>query len=192
MVGMSAGWQVSTPTVKSLLAAILHGFPFPVSFHIIAGSCGEMNSNQLVREAKSMQATHMMTIGADIEFFPWAIEQLMEHEKLIIGGPFNFRALPPTSTIVMFDEGEPLGKHPAPHELPREIFKCRALPGDFTLIDMKVFDMISPPYFVNEWSEDGKVFTTCDVYFCNKLRAAGIDIWCDPNAQVNHIGLYQY
>jgi hypothetical protein len=58
------------------------------------------------------------------------------------------------------------------------------------LVNMKVFDLISYPYFMNVWEGDG--FKGGDVYFCENVRKAGIDVWCDPNVLVGHVGSYTY
>jgi hypothetical protein len=192
MIGTACGGSILLETVRSVFAAVLYGSPFRLFWSPIKGTCPDASAMEIVKEAKSHKATHLMLVDNDVSFAPWSIEQLVEHDKMVVGAGYNFRTLPLCSTITMTGEN---GKqfHPKSEELPEKLFTSPdlMLPGGFILIDMRVYDAISPPYYQNIWEED-RLIMTPDNYFCDKVKKAGIEIWCDPTIIINHIGSYAY
>jgi len=51
---------------------------------------------------------------------------------------------------------------------------------------------LSEPWFDLEYFEDGSLKTGEDIFFCYKLRDAGVEVWCDPTIQIGHIGTHVY
>lgn len=197
MIGMPVGRSIDIETAESIFQTLLYGFPYPIIWKYKKGTYIDKNKCDLIEIAKKAKVTHIMQIDADVIFDPFAIETLVNHGKLVVGASYNFKTfrLPDAkewgiaSAVKLFGEnGEPV--NPPPNGLPKELFKCYALPGGFVLIDMKVFEMIKPPYFANVWEPTRYVGE--DVYFCEKVRAKGIDVWCDPNIPVYHVGPYLY
>jgi hypothetical protein len=58
---------------------------------------------------------------------------------------------------------------------------------------MSVFDKIDQPYFFykepKSKEDDGMGE---DVWFCEKVNEAGMEVWCDPTVEVSHVGEYIY
>lgn len=199
LIAMPVGRSIDIETAESIFQTLLFGFPFQIHWKHKKGTYIDKNKCDLIEIAKEMGVTHIMQIDADVVFPPIAIEMLFNHQKLIVGANYNFKTfrMPdaqtwgPAPTVKLFGEkGEPI--NPPPGGLPEELFKCYALPGGFVLINMKVFEQIEKPYFKNDWNEDCTKYTGEDVYFCEKVRKAGIDVWCDPKIPVHHVGAYLY
>ncbi len=75
---------------------------------------------------------------------------------------------------------------------PDKPFKCYGVPTGCTLVKMSVFDKIEKPYFSFEYTKEGIMKMSQDIYFCKKVNKAGLEVWCDPTLEVGHIGSYQY
>jgi GT2 family glycosyltransferase len=197
MIAMPVGRSIDIETAESIFQTLLFGFPFPILWKHKKGTYIDKNKCELVEIAKKAGVTHIMQIDADVIFSPFAIEQLVAHDKDIVGASYNFKCfqLPDAkefgvaSAVKLFGEhGEPI--NPPPGGLPSELFKCYGLPGGFVLIKMSIFDKLEMPYFANVWEPTRYVGE--DIYFCEKARKAGFDIWCDPTIKVYHVGPYLY
>ena len=184
-------------TAESIFNAQTGGFFCPNLVKVERSPYIEYNQMKLVKVAKANKITHIIFIETDNVFPPWAIEQLIDDDKMVVGASYNFKTLSPPGCkkqgvaplVKMWDEnGKP--RDITMEELPPTLFKCYSIPNGFMLVDMKVFDLISYPYFKNDWEGDG--FKGGDVYFCENVRRSGIDVWCDPTVVVGHIGSYTY
>lgn len=70
-----------------------------------------------------------------------------------------------------------------PADIPAAPFKVAAAGSAGMLVRRHVFDVLEPPYFE---STDGAA-TNEDLGFCEKVTAAGFDIWCNPQIRIGHI-----
>jgi GT2 family glycosyltransferase len=73
-------------------------------------------------------------------------------------------------------------------DLPRNQFKIKSSGFGVTLIKYEVFEALEWPYWKNIYKPGG-IEMGEDIYFCDKAREAGYDIWCDPSVKCNHRGL---
>lgn len=197
MIGIPSSGSMRDGTAESIFNTLRGGFLFPTILKIKSSPYIDYNQMCLVKMAREEKATHLMFIETDNIFPPWAIEQLVEDDKMVVGASYNFKTLSPPGAkkeevaplVKMWNEkGKP--REITMEELPSTIFKCYSIPNGFMLVRMEVFDMISHPYFKNVWTGEG--FKGGDVYFCENVRRAGIDVWCDPTIHVGHIGSYTY
>jgi hypothetical protein len=72
-------------------------------------------------------------------------------------------------------------------EKPKELFKAHRVGGTGLLIRREVFEKIKPPYqktIYNASYTDVKISE--DMYFTDKIREAGYDLWVDPNVECDH------
>jgi hypothetical protein len=77
-------------------------------------------------------------------------------------------------------------------EIPKELFKCKAVGGAILLFKTSIFSKVERPWFANEIYETGMNRVGEDYYFCDKVIKAGLDIWVDPTISIGHIGNYIY
>ena len=71
-------------------------------------------------------------------------------------------------------------------ELPRNPFKITSGGFGVTLVKTHVLERLQWPYWKNVF-EPGALTMSEDIYFCEKAREAGFDIWCDPKVTCDHI-----
>jgi len=72
-------------------------------------------------------------------------------------------------------------------ELPKKLFKCWRVGGTGLLVRRDVLQKLKPPYQVTTYNESHTdVLTSEDIYFSDKIREAGYDIWADPETVCRH------
>lgn len=147
---------------------------------------------RLVKQAQSLNATHMLFLDHDMLLNPTPnlltgkmespIAHLLNQDKDIIGAPYNFRSLPLKSTASplsnLSDKTEP--------------YKCNVVATGFLLIKMSVFDKIEKPYFNFGRDENAELVYGEDTFFCQTAIKAGFDVWADPTVSISHIGEFNY
>jgi hypothetical protein len=72
-------------------------------------------------------------------------------------------------------------------DLPQEPFKVDRVGGTCILIKRKVLEALKPPYQRPSMNEAYTAYSLSeDYYFCDKIREAGFEIWCDPTIMNHH------
>jgi len=177
-------------TVLSLLRALI-GFPHPLHIAVHRGTYLHANREAIVQDAIRASSTHLMFIDSDVVFPPDGILRLLEHDRDIVGGAYNMKTLPPVTTIKMADtDGNLINMSGA--DLPRELFKCAAVPTGFMCLKIAgILGHMEPPLFDFGRRPDGQLVGE-DVAFCERARAAGLEVWCDPTIPLGHVGDYLY
>ena len=192
---------VRPKTVGSLLEMVTHSKD--IDFHIVIAERGYTvaeNRNYLVVQAQRNGSEYILFIDDDMTFPPDTLERLLAHKKEVVGVNSYSRCLPLSSTVGLLDKnGEYL--RPEHHtawecRIPKELFKCYFVGAGVLLIDMKVFEQIEKPYFefttYKKGEFKGMVKVGEDGSFCEKVKKAGGEIWCDGSLPIFHIGEYLY
>jgi len=188
-IGISCYESIKIETVLCLLHAIEKLGDVKLHLNFRKGVYVHDNRNFIVDEALKAGATHLMFIDTDVTFEPDGIMKLLSANKDIIGGMYNMRSLPLTTTIKFIDDKGDFVKASA-DSIPKVPFRCYAVPTGFTLIRLECLKKIPKPYFeFSTWK--GKLMGE-DVRFCQKANEAGIEVWCDPTIRIGHIGEYLY
>src|SRR5438552_5615559 len=87
-------------TAFSLITAILHISPMPpVQMLLILGCYIHINRNKMVEQARREGCSHLLFVDTDVIFGPDAINKLIAADKDIVGGRYNKRGFPITSTV---------------------------------------------------------------------------------------------
>lgn len=192
-IGIPTSGTIKSKTALSVIETVRVNKDYdflPVFRH---GGFVAENRAKIVEVAQSQQCTHLLFVDHDMRFFPDTFPRLLAHDKDIVGVMYNYRLLPLTPMTFFFDEnGETVNGFNYKGEIPQELFKVPAIGMGCTLIKMPVFDKIERPYFPMEQDETGYRALTEDTGFCEKVRSAGIEVWCDPSIPVKHIGDYEY
>lgn len=144
----------------------------------IVGSYIHENREIITLNAQKEDATHLMFIDTDMLFPNNGIVRLLERDKDIIGADYNKRQIPL----------EKIGKYDIHKYKNHEPFECEGLGMGFMLIKMSVFDKLARPwYFFKPGNADVDMMGE-DFYFCEKAREKGINVYCDPELRIKHIG----
>lgn len=126
--------------------------------------------------------SHILFIDYDVLPRRTTLIKLLEHDKDIVAGVY-----PMSKKGILgwcLSRETPFKSLPI-KELPTNMFKTQFVGCGMMLVKMEVFDKLEWPYWKNEFALGVKTIGD-DVYFCQKVRDAGFDIWVDPKIKCNH------
>lgn len=185
-VAMPTSGSIKTDTVISLFNLTNSGVSVQMLF-TKGGSIIPDSRKKLVLQGFENKCTHIFFVDSDMILEYQTLERLLLHKKDIIGTNAHIKALPVQSVVKLLGEN---GKRVA-GEVSKELFKCYAIGFGCALINIDVFNHIEKPWFLFDYDEEENIIGE-DVYFCEKARAAGFDVWCDATILAGHIGDYVY
>lgn len=152
------------------------------------GNSPAANRNGLIEEAKAGGAEWIWFLDDDLTFRPDALKRLLRHfddptTECVV--PLSFMRREPFraiwfNTSAVPEDAAMMDWLPPPGQL---IFLEAATFGGM-LIRLSAIEKIEKPYITigqirsDEWNDD--------LYFCRKLRAAGVEIWGDSSVQMGH------
>lgn len=61
--------------------------------------------------------------------------------------------------------------------------------GSCLLIRRDVLEKLGAPWFLFQWNADFTGFIGEDLFFCDRVKEAGFEIWCDPSVRCKHFKL---
>ena len=150
--------------------------------------------NNLVQQALLLGCTHILMMDTDqIYASDNMIEKMLEHDKLVLGARVH-RRYPPFDPLLL--EGD-VGKL---RQIPEEKIKNqdgsfkKEIQVDYTgtgciMYDMEIFNaMIPGKWFEFKTGENGQAIGE-DIWFCEKLKKAGIPIFVDCSIDIKHLTL---
>lgn len=156
----------------------------------VTGSILPEVRTRLVAQAAEWGATHMLFLDDDMRFPRDVIQCLIRHNLPVVGANYSRRTHPIFTTAYTLDKSGPLLTRPED----RDLVEVSHLGTGCVLIDMRVFEMISLPFFAFQYDETGKMCQGEDVYFCHKLAEAGIPCYVDQelSQMVKHLGEWEF
>lgn len=188
---------VKPKTLGALLDMVAHSKG--IDFHILVAEQGYTigeNRNYCVVQAQRNKSDYLLFVDDDMTFPVDTLDRLLAHDKDVIGVNSYSRCLPLSSTVGLMDaKGEYM--HPSKHtewemRIPDGLFKAYFVGAGVMLINMNVFGKIKKPYFTFTYDNNGQVIHGEDGNFCNNVKKAGMDVWCDSSIEIGHIGEYIY
>lgn len=149
--------------------------------------------NKIIRDfltnPQYQSMTHLLFMDADTcPINPYAIERMLGHQRDVVAGVTPIlmtNTKLPTLWWNVVPEG---GKGNMPiNQLPKEPFKADKVGGTTILVHRRVLEKLEPPYQKPTYDENHIEFKQSeDYYFCDKIRAAGFNIWVDPTIMCHH------
>lgn len=195
VIGIPSGDMWHAQTAMNLVNTVIKTMAKGVQVAIVNPqfSLVEVARNEIVAAAREVGATHILTLDSDMTFPPETLLQLLSHDKDVVCCD-AVRRRPPITQVLLGLDGKPL-KHPTGKDRNPDMQQLVEVKGGSSavqLVKMEVFDRLKMPYFLVEYN-DGK-FLGEDYYFTNKLRKAGIKVFCDLvlSPHIGHIGVRAY
>jgi hypothetical protein len=138
--------------------------------------------NNGVRLAQEFDAHYLLFLDSDMMFPEATLWRLLMHRQDIVGATYTKR-VPPYSTLGTVLPGEVA-------QMPSGLIEMARIPTGCLLIKMSVFEKLPRPYFRFDANEETGDIIGEDYIFCDRARAAGFRIWCDPalSHEIGHIG----
>jgi hypothetical protein len=118
-----------------------------------------------------------LRFAKDVEKYP---------EIQVISGIYHIRTAPHRACVWIEKDGE----YYTPGDWKPHIRKVYAIGFGCVMVAREVFERIEPPWFMYDYSDmerGGYKYPGCDIYFCKKMREAGIDIYCDFGIHSPHM-----
>lgn len=166
-IGMPTHGMCEAQTAFALATAMQFA-RVPMQLFLGIGCYIHINREMITKQAIENECSHLLFVDSDVLFNHDAIEKLMAHDLDIVGARFNKRILPIQSTV---------------KEDITELSVVAFVPTGLMLINCNVFKKLEKPYFSMENGAESE-----DMYFCEKAKASGFKIWCDPTIQTGHLG----
>lgn len=143
----------------------------------------------LAKLALQMGASHVLWIDSDMRFPKTALERLLSHDKPIVAANYPMRRPPVLPTAEDRTHGH-LFTEPNADGLV-EVSRCGM---GLMLVETRVFQALSAPWFTLGYSKADDGFVGEDVYFCRKAKEAGFPTLIDQalSIEVKHIGELEY
>ncbi|MAG18132.1 MAG: hypothetical protein CL944_01520 [Candidatus Diapherotrites archaeon] len=145
----------------------------------------DVSRNKCVEKFFETDADWLFFLDTDTFMEPNTIELLLNHGKKIIGGIYTSRHEP--YLPIAYKKVD--GKLTPITEIPNKIFQVDALATGCLLIHKSVFEKMKKPYF--EYEKDAnkeRILKSEDVFFCEKAKKEGFEIFADPSIKVWHYG----
>lgn len=217
MAGVKTGIWVSVPAYTGelkihtahclnveMLASFNKGIPFLLFFHeqdaIITRCRNAMVMNFLASDPNAF--TDMIFLDSDVGFDEGTLIRLAQHPVDIVGACYPFRK-DPIGFPLTFISGNMTEKDPA-----TGLLKVAGLPAGCLKISRRALEAIMekfPDYWYHEENVPQKKawrffeflvlsnrFFGEDYAFCALAREAGIDIWCDTDLTLQHVGMKKF
>lgn len=154
------------------------------------GSILTDNRHRLIAQAAQWGATHALLLDADMTV-PWdTIQVLLRHNQPVVAANCVRRMIQTYPTAWRSGEGYVYSR---PESSGLE--QVDRVGTAVMLIDMRVFEAIDLPYFLFEQDpESPPGMIGEDIYFCDKLKEAGIPLYIDHDLSklVKHWGTVGY
>jgi len=183
-LGIPCYKTISVRTASSLIE-LIKATNHEIQTLFLEGVFVHQNQNNIAEFAIENKFDYVFLVEHDMIFEPETLNKLLADNKDIICANYNYRSEPRCSMVFGLNEKGELERL---SKLPKETFKCGAIPTGLTLIKTSVFEKLKQPYFFYEYNEQGQMKTSQDVYFCEKARENGFDIFCNPTIEVGHLG----
>lgn len=192
-IGVPSGDFVDTEFAFSL-AAMVGEYKIP---HVAVSARGcyvHKGRNFCVQKAKEKGCSYLLFLDSDMIFPPLTLIRLLSHQKDVVGCIYSRRVAPFSNLGTPTDRTRTKVGDQESQKNP--LIEMDMLPTGVMLIKMSVFEKLERPYFFHRLVEgrDPDDDMGEDVYFCEKVKKAGIQMWADVplSMQIKHIGQAHY
>jgi hypothetical protein len=183
--------KLHVETVRSLLleqgAALLAGLELDVMF-APGSSLIHHARDEVVNDFLASGADRLIFVDADVAWEPGALIKIALHGKDFVGGAYRHKADDETYPVVWLDNDELWSGEDG-------LIEVKALPGGFLSLSRNVFERIRENTVRPEYPHGPTThypWFHCpfgrgeDFAFCDDWRAAGGQIWLDPDLTLHH------
>jgi len=138
--------------------------------------------NVTVKELMACDPDYIFFADADMTFQPPTIRWLLEQGKDVITAVYCQKQPPHYPVLRMFDKDE--GHYQVVRSYPKgKVFTVDSCGAGALLVKASVFKKLKKPYF--KWDYEKGISE--DIYFCEKVKKAGYEIWVDGGVECGHM-----
>jgi hypothetical protein len=147
--------------------------------------------NLIIMDAlKKDYITHVFFIDADTRPPTDCLHKLLKLNKDVAAGLYKISIPEPeregwSASTASDTTGKVYNWLPTSKELPKEPFTAWALAGGCMLVKKEVLQKITWPWFEYIYQPNGQRMGE-DIYFTNKVKEAGFELWVEPSVICGH------
>lgn len=153
----------------------------------------------LAQEALDAGFEHLFWIDADVAFWPYDVEKIINHKLQFVSAPYSVKGWPALTTqftdtkIQLGDRG---GLYEVNYAATGFMYTHRSvyekMANQLNMKKVKIWggQYNVYPYFYPMIIDDE--YLGEDFAFCHRLRQIGIKLYCDTTIRLSHIGKYSY
>ena len=143
------------------------------------------NRQYLAEVAIKQKCDWCLMIDSDLSYPDTLLDTLMSYSKDVIGVPYYGGVYTKKGTKIVpilydYDEGTD-GWIRWCKVTQTKLFKVDAMGGGIILVKTRVFERLKKPWFLFNTFANREHILPEDVWFCERCREAGVDIWQDPS-----------
>lgn len=195
MIAVPAMEMVNAEFAQHLAMACAHmvanGIKINCAFNI--GSVITIARRNLTDIFLKSDFDYIWWVDSDMKFPIDAPLRLLKRNKDIVGVNYRRRRFPNPNFTGMngkpgaYTEFQTNDNSPAMEMID-------VLPHGCVLVKRHVYEKISQPHYLQEYIVDLNMEIGEDIYFCQKAKAAGFEVWCDQelSREVAHIGIFHF
>lgn len=140
----------------------------------------------LVNLAKEEKCEYLFFVDSDVVYPKDTLARLLAHDKDVVAGHYKMKTAPPMGMAFDLD-----GTRIPIEAMPHTLFELGAIGCGCMLIKLHIFEKLERPFFQVRIEGDDLVVSE-DVWFCDRVRRAGFQVWCDPTIELYHMGEAAY
>jgi hypothetical protein len=132
-------------------------------------------------------------VDSDMKFPIDAPLKMLKRNVPLVGANYRRRRFPnPGFTGMMGKAGAFTELVTDDNSPPME--KVDVLPHGMVMVHRSVYEKIPQPHYLQEYVTELNLEIGEDIYFCNKAKAAGFDVWVDHDLskEIAHIGIFHF
>lgn len=196
-VCIPCGDHVSASFAMDLAKLVQHTSTYDnvrLSLLMVKGTIITSARHMLACNAQKMGATHVLWLDADMRFPADTVARLLAHGKPIVASYYSTRRSPSLPTVSV-NTATSMNDWLVLTEESKGLIEVSRCGMGVMLVDTGVFRSMGKPYFAIGYSPKGDgVYVGEDVWFCDKARKAGHQIFIDADLskEVEHLGEYAY
>jgi hypothetical protein len=176
---MAHGQMIEAPTTWSLVGMGIVTRRADIMISARKGADPAHGRNEAVKLSIELGADYMVLCDQDMQFPPDALDRLIAHDVDVVGVDYRGREFPFTRIGV-----------PAPDaaEETTGLVPYMMWGLGFVVVKRRVFFQIPRPWFARDYDTVG--YVTEDFWFCDRVRKAGLTVWCDLDLsrECYHVG----
>lgn len=195
MIAVPAMEMVNAEFAQHLAMAaanmVANGIKINCAFNI--GSVITIARRNLVEIFLKSDFDYIWWVDSDMKFPIDAPIRLLQRQKPIVGVNYRRRRFPnPTFTGMSGDAGS--FREFVTNENSPAMEQIDVLPHGCVLVKREVYEKIPHPHYLQEFIPDLNLEIGEDIFFCQKAKQAGYEIWCDQelSREVAHIGIFHF
>lgn len=134
--------------------------------------------------------THVVMLDADHLHPEDIVERLarwvlQDRSRLVVGG-LNFRRTQPFDPCIFQLDDKDINRPPMEWE--KGLIEVSAIGHGCMIVSRQIFEQLSPPWWVYayNWAHQNQ-YPSEDMWFCQRLREEGIQMWCDTTTTSAHL-----